>query len=120
MQYIRAIAFTVAYWDSFEWREHFALPPGVRGQQQYVEALGLSSAFTPQVVVDGRSSFVGSDKRRILAAIAEPLNTIPISVEVARGVLTGSGPERKEREGCALKPIVYLARAGSTRGRGEN
>ena len=38
---------------------------------------GLSSAFTPQVVVDGRSSFVGSDKRRILAAVIEPSGHYP-------------------------------------------
>ena len=79
MPNVLALAFHVDYWDSIGWRDHFALPTAVRRQQQYVETLGLSSAFTPQVVVDGRSSFVGSDKRRILAAIAEPLNTIPIS-----------------------------------------
>src|SRR5882762_7760760 len=101
MPNVLALALHVDYWDSIGWRDHFALPTAVRRQQQYVETLGLSSAFTPQVVVDGRSSFVGSDKRRILAAIAEPLNTIPISVEVARGVLTVSVPERQDRERLA-------------------
>src|SRR5271154_3831101 len=83
-----ALAFHVDYWDSIGWRDQFAIPNAVERQRRYVESLGLSSAFTPQVVVDGRGSFVGSDKRRILGAISEPFNTIPINVEVARGELT--------------------------------
>jgi hypothetical protein len=120
MPNVLALAFHVDYWDSIGWRDHFALPTAVRRQQQYVETLGLSSAFTPQVVVDGRSSFVGSDKRRILAAIAEPLNTIPISVEVARGVLTVSVPERQDRERYDVNLIVYLPQAATHVERGEN
>jgi hypothetical protein len=120
MPNVLALAFHVDYWDSIGWRDHFALPTAVRRQQQYVETLGLSSAFTPQVVVDGRSSFVGSDKRRILAAIAEPLNTIPISVEVARGVLTVSVPERQDRERYDVNLIAYLPQADTNVERGEN
>jgi hypothetical protein len=120
MPNVLALAFHVDYWDSIGWRDHFALPTAVRRQQQYVETLGLSSAFTPQVVVDGRSSFVGSDKRRILAAIAEPLNTIPISVEVAREVLTVSVPERQDRERYDVNLIAYLPQADTDVERGEN
>jgi hypothetical protein len=120
MPNVLALAFHVDYWDSIGWRDHFALPTAVRRQRQYVETLGLSSAFTPQVVVDGRSSFVGSDKRRILAAIAEPLNTIPISVEVARGVLTVSVPERQDRERYDVNLIAYLPQADTNVERGEN
>ncbi len=120
MPNVLALAFHVDYWDSIGWRDHFALPTAVRRQQQYVETLGLSSAFTPQVVVDGRSSFVGSDKRRILAAIAEPLNTIPIGVEAARGVLTVSVPERQDRERHDVNLIAYLPQADTSVGRGEN
>ena len=120
MPNVLALAFHVDYWDSIGWRDHFALPTAVRRQQQYVETLGLSSAFTPQVVVDGRSSFVGSDKRRILAAIAGPLNTIPISVEVARRVLTVSVPERQDRERYDVNLIAYLPQADTNVERGEN
>ena len=120
MPNVLALAFHVDYWDSIGWRDHFALPTAVRRQQQYVETLGLSSAFTPQVVVDGRSSFVGSDKRRILAAIAEPLNTIPIIVEVARGELTVTVPERPDQERYDVNLIAYLPQAATSVGRVEN
>jgi hypothetical protein len=120
MPNVVALAFHVDYWDSIGWRDQFGLPTSARRQHQYVEILGLSSAFTPQVVVDGRSSFVGSDKRRILAAIAEPLNTIPISVEVARGEITVTVPERQDRERYDVNLIAYLPQAVTNVGRGEN
>jgi hypothetical protein len=120
MPNVLALSFHVDYWDSLGWRDHFALPMARERQRGYVETLGLSSAFTPQVVVDGRSSFVGSDKRRILAAMAEPRNTIPIIVDVADGVLTVTVPERQDREHYDVNLIAYLPQAATNIGRGEN
>ena len=120
MPSVLALSFHVDYWDSLGWRDHFALPMARERQRRYVERLGLSSAFTPQVVVDGRSSFVGSDKRRILAAMAESRNTIPINVEVARGELTVTVPERQDHERYDVSLIAYLPQAATNIGRGEN
>jgi len=120
MPNVLALAFHVDYWDSIGWRDHFALPTARERQRRYVETLGLSSPFTPQVVVDGRSSFVGSDKPRILAAMAEPRNTIPIIVDVARGELTVTVPERPDQERFDVNLIAYLPQAATNVGRGEN
>src|SRR6202020_2054371 len=64
MPNVLALPFHVDYWDDIGWRDHFALPMARERQRRYVETLRLSSAFTPQVV-DGRSSFVGSGRRRL-------------------------------------------------------
>jgi hypothetical protein len=120
MPNVLALAFHVDYWDSIGWPDKFALPMARERQRRYVETLRLSSAFTPQVVVDGRSSFVGSDKPRILAAIAEPLNTVPIVVEVAHGELTVTVPERPDKERYDVNLIAYLPQAATNVGRGEN
>ena len=120
MPNVLALAFHVDYWDSIGWRDHFALPMARERQRRYVETLGLSSAFTPQVVVDGRSSFVGSDKPRILAAMAEPLITIPILIDVARGELIVTVPERPDQERYDVNLIAYLPEAATNVGRGEN
>jgi hypothetical protein len=117
---ILALAFHVDYWDDIGWRDHFALPMASERQRRYVETLRLSSAFTPQAIVDGRSSFVGSDKPRILAAMAESLNTIPIIVVVSRGELTVTLPERPDQQRCDVNLIAYLPQADTTVGRGEN
>ena len=120
MPNVLALAFHVDYWDSIGWRDHFALPIARERQRRYVETLGLSSAFTPQVVVDGRSSFVGSDKPRILAAMADPLITIPILIDVARGELIVTVPERPDQERYDVNLIAYLPEAATSVGRGEN
>ena len=120
MPNVLALAFHVDYWDSIGWRDHFALPIARERQRRYVETLGLSSAFTPQIVVDGRSSFVGSDKPRILAAMADPLITIPILIDVARGELIVTVPERPDQERYDVNLIAYLPEAATNVGRGEN
>jgi hypothetical protein len=120
MPNVIALAFHVSYWDNIGWPDHFALPIALARQQRYVETLALSSAFTPQAVVDGRGSFVGSDKRRILSAMLEPRDTIPIELEVAHGELTVSLPDRKDRAGYEVNLAAYLPQAQTRVGRGEN
>lgn len=120
MPNVVALAFHVSYWDDLGWPDHFALPIALARQRRYVETLGLSSAFTPQAVVDGRGSFVGSDKHRILSAMLESRDAIPIELEVAHGELTVSLPDGKERVGCEVNLAAYLPEAQTRVGRGEN
>jgi hypothetical protein len=120
MPNVIALAFHVDYWDNIGWPDHFALAGAVQRQRRYVETLGLSSAFTPQAVVDGRRSFVGSNKSRIVAALVEPRDTIPITLELARGVLTVTVPERLDRSGYEVSLAAYLPQAQTRVGRGEN
>ena len=115
-----ALAFHVDYWDSTGWRDPFAIAQSVTRQRGYVQMLGLSSAFTPQVIIDGRQSFVGSDRRRIIAALNEQGPKIPITANAALGVLTvmisGSDPASV----ADVVAIPYRDQASTTVGRGEN
>ena len=121
MPNVIALAFHVDYWDNIGWRDHYSIPNAVERQHRYVEALGLRSAFTPQAVVDGRSSFVGSDKRGILDALADPIGeTVPVSLEVSHGVLTVGVPERQDRKSYQVFVAAYLPQASTPVGRGEN
>lgn len=115
-----ALAFHVDYWDSIGWRDRFSVPEAVERQRRYVDALNLSSAFTPQVVIDGRTSFVGSDARRIRAALVAAPEAIPIAVEVARGELTASLPEGDGHSDYVVNFVAYLPQASTAIGRGEN
>lgn len=120
MPNVVALAFHVAYWDNIGWPDQFALPIAVQRQRRYAETLGLSSVFTPQAVVDGRGSFIGSDKRRILSAILEPQDTIPIELQVAHGELTVTLPGREGVAGYEVNLAAYLPQAQTRVGRGEN
>jgi hypothetical protein len=96
-------------------------PPAAAARQaRYVDTLNLSSAFTPQVVIDGRASYVGSDRRRILAALANRQEEVPVAVEVSPSELTISLPERAGLRGCDVNLVAYLPQASTAIGRGEN
>jgi hypothetical protein len=115
-----ALSFHVDYWDSVDWRDRFSVPEATRRQARYVDTLGLSGAFTPQVVIDGRGSFVGSDRRRILSALTDTVETIPVTAVTVQGELIVTLSDRLERRGYDVNTVAYLSEASTAIGRGEN
>jgi hypothetical protein len=115
-----ALGFHVDYWDSIGWRDRYSMPEATERQRRYVEALRLSSAFTPQVVIDGRRSFVGSDRQRIVAAIAEAPRSISIEVAVVHEELVVSLPEGGDHHHYDVNLVAYVPQATTQVGRGEN
>jgi len=115
-----ALAFHVDYWDSIGWRDRFSMPEATQRQRGYVERLNLSTAFTPQAVIDGRESFVGSDRRRIMAALAAAPEAIPVTLDIARGELNVLIAEASDRGAFDVNLVAYLPQASTAIGRGEN
>ncbi len=66
---ILALSFHVTYWNGVGWTDPFSLAEATSRQRTYAHALG-SEVFTPQLVVDGQASVVGSDRKGLLAAVA--------------------------------------------------
>ena len=121
MPNVTALAFHVDYWDSIGWRDLYSIPNAVERQDRYVQGLNLSSAFTPQAVINGHLSVVGSDKARILSALAETKDdAIPVSLAVSDGMLTVNLPERPVRAVYGVFVAAYLPQASTPVGRGEN
>jgi hypothetical protein len=117
---IIALAFHVDYWDSSSWYDHFSLPDATQRQRRYVEALRLSTAFTPQMIVNGRASYVGSDKGKILAALSGPLDAAPIQLEIADGDLTVQLPQASDHRRFDVNLVAYLTEASTPVKGGEN
>jgi len=65
-----ALSEHVNYWDGPDWRDRFSSPLFTQRQKAYAKRLGLSSVYTPQLVVAGRTNALGSDRRAAQAAIA--------------------------------------------------
>lgn len=63
----------VDYWDRLGWKDRFSSAPLTRRQQQYQARFGTDSIYTPQMVVDGRAEFVGSDAGAARKAIERTL-----------------------------------------------
>lgn len=60
----------VDYWNRLGWTDPFSSAEFSRRQSRYSEAWGKDGVYTPQMVVDGRAEFNGSDGRRAQQAIA--------------------------------------------------
>ncbi len=54
----------VDYWDELGWRDPFSSPEWTHRQREYASAFRNGSVYTPQMVVDGQSEFVGSRQRQ--------------------------------------------------------
>jgi len=61
----------VDYWNSLGWKDRFSSAEFSRRQEDYARALHLDGPYTPQMVVDGTTEFVGNDRQRAYALIAE-------------------------------------------------
>ena len=77
---VLALAFHVDYWDDLGWRDPWAQRLFTSRQSLYVRQLSLGSAFTPQAIVDGSQSFVGSDRSGIGAQLGKSSAEVPVSV----------------------------------------
>jgi hypothetical protein len=88
-QRIFPLAFHVDYWDRLGWRDPFSDPAYSDRQRAYARALRLDSLYTPQMIVNGTSEFVGSDRQRAATETKAALNrpaAIPLSITVKPGV----------------------------------
>ena len=88
---IIALSQHVDYWDRLGWRDRFSSVALTNRQQQYGRAFNIDSIYTPQMVVDGREEFVGSDGNRARRAIGKALSTPHAVVSIA---LDLTGPDR--------------------------
>ncbi len=75
----------VDYWDRLGWKDPFSSSLFSARQQEYSYRLHGDGVYTPQLVVDGRFGFVGSDGHKAAAAIQEAIRDpkIPITISNA-------------------------------------
>jgi hypothetical protein len=67
----------VDYWNSLGWQDRFSSPLFSARQQDYGRALRMENVYTPQMVVNGRAEFNGSDQMRAASEI-------PLAAKAAR------------------------------------
>jgi len=65
------LGFHVDYWDHQGWRDRFSSHAFTERQQSYATRFRLESPYTPQMVVDGQTEFVGNDSGRAENAIVQ-------------------------------------------------
>ena len=120
----------VDYWDRLGWKDPFSSSQYTARQREYTNKLNLDDAYTPQLVVDGRFGFVGSDGREASSAIRKAIREPKIPIAITKVARDGDqvaahiefpAPTQKIKAGRA---VLYVAiadnRAKSHVARGEN
>ncbi|MBX6425723.1 MAG: DUF1223 domain-containing protein [Variibacter sp.] len=124
-----AMSVPIDYWDYLGWKDTLASPRHTARQRGYAARRGDREVYTPQVVVNGVTQALGSDRKAIEEAIvvshARPGTlTVPVKI-AAKGdqmEVTISPKDETGNEGevwiCALAKAVPVAIArGENRGR---
>lgn len=79
------LSYHVDYWNRLGWKDRFSTAENSQRQQQYSRLLH-SQVYTPQLVVNGKTEFVGSDENNIRNAIQKALFTskkTPVALSAA-------------------------------------
>jgi hypothetical protein len=61
----------VDYWNHLGWSDRFSSRSFTERQEAYAKRFGLASAYTPQMVIDGRFETVGSDSTSVARDIEQ-------------------------------------------------
>jgi hypothetical protein len=97
----------VDYWDRLGWRDPYSAHANTQRQEAYARGFGTQGPYTPQMVIDGVTEFVGNDAARAREEIARARQRQKIGVHLAR---TASGVEVRI-EPASKAAEVWLALA---------
>ncbi len=127
---IIALGEHVDYWNYIGWSDPFSSPAFGERQGAYAEAFGRDGNYTPQMVVDGRAEFVGSNWNKAVTAIAQAARAPKADVQItparkASGavtlqVRTGNLPAVTSGDTVDLLLAITEENLSSNVSRGEN
>lgn len=84
------LGFHVDYWNFQGWTDRFSSVAYSRRQEKYAEEFRISGPYTPQMVVDGSTEFVGSDGSRARQAIGRAA-AVPAAANIDLSI---AGPDK--------------------------
>lgn len=127
---IYILAFHVDYWDHQGWKDRFSEKEYSDRQRQYASILHLRTIYTPQIVINGATEYVGSDQGSVLNAISKGLDqpsgetaALTLDGKIAGGKLNvkyqGAGEDKNSELVLALiqKSAQSSVKAGENSGR---
>lgn len=115
----------VDYWNYLGWRDPFSSEAFSERQQRYARRFAQQGPYTPQMVVDGRVQFVGSDGKMARNAIAQASRAakVPVTVKEEGGavkVSTGALSPDSKAKTAELWVAVVMPEGKVEVPRGEN
>ncbi|MCB0497272.1 MAG: DUF1223 domain-containing protein [Cyclobacteriaceae bacterium] len=81
---VLALSFHVSYWNYLGWKDPYSSEEFTNRQRTYARKMNLSSVYTPQMIVNGKDEFVGSNKAKAEAAIASASISQDVELTVSK------------------------------------
>ena len=72
---VYVLGFHVDYWNYLGWKDEFSAAAYSQRQSHYAEVFNLNSIYTPQVVINGKTQFTGSDRNQLQKTIETALKS---------------------------------------------
>jgi hypothetical protein len=110
-QPVYILAFHVDYWNRLGWRDVFSSADYSARQSEYAKYLNLSQVYTPQIVVNGKKEFVGSEEGTLRNAIKTDLQK-PTSTQITLSDIKtdqGKATLHYQTEGNGNNSLLLLA-----------
>jgi hypothetical protein len=85
--HVIALEFHVDYWNRLGWTDPFSSAEYTQRQYDYNKSFGKRGVYTPQMIVDGQTEFVGSSSRDANKAITAAATTQHLAIALARNGL---------------------------------
>jgi hypothetical protein len=119
---VLALSYHVDYWDYLGWRDTLGSRESSERQRAYAAVRGGRQIYTPQIVVNGTSDYVGSRREPIETAIGR--SNLPVPVTMRRGAGTveievGARPLPGSRL-STIRLVLFSSEAEVAITRGEN
>jgi len=86
----------VDYWNDLGWKDPFSSSLFSDRQNDYANFFRTSGPYTPQMVVDGKEQFVGSDERDAVAAITKAARVPKAPVDLQQMTDSKTGGDGSE------------------------
>lgn len=86
---VYVLAYHVDYWNRLGWKDGFSSPEFSKRQYQYSRQLN-AQVYTPQLIINGKAEFVGSDAPAITQAVKDALGSKNPTVFTLQAGLEGT------------------------------
>ncbi|MFD0861903.1 DUF1223 domain-containing protein [Sungkyunkwania multivorans] len=120
------LSYHVDYWNYIGWQDPYSKASYTEKQRRYGQKFHASSIYTPQLVVNGKEHFVGSDRKKLLPRI-EAYMAIPsenridiLSAEKNGDELSMSYKVRGELSDKKIRTVLVIKERTTDIKRGEN
>jgi hypothetical protein len=120
----------VDYWDHDGWKDPYSSSLLTARQSDYVHALGLSSPYTPQVIVDGKNELQLNDPQQVGQVLLKAAKAPQVPVSIGALSVEGNEPQilrahidvngEEQKRNADIFAAVALNHAESQVAHGEN